>query len=294
MCKTFVFRRRQGGMDVADAMTPREKLVTVSLPGSRDDALEHLRTGEFSSVAVVKGEGDDETFRGLISREALIENPDEDQLALLVEEGPTTTRETSLEAVGELMAETGARRVPVVDGSLNGIITITDIIRAIAESDVDGEASVGDLATRRINAIYSGGPLAVAERELRYADVPYAMVLDDEAEPVGILTEADLIAVAEIIENEEETGDGIANEDDEWMWEGIKASGNSYYTTRNVEFPEGTAADFMSEDLVTVSRSKTAREAARLMLRHDIEQIPLVSGGELIGIVRDMDLLDGL
>jgi CBS domain-containing protein len=281
-------------MDVADAMTPREQLVTVSLPGSRDDALEHLRTGEFSSVAVVKGEGDDEVFRGLVSREALIENPDEDQLALLVEEGPTTTAETSLETVGELMAETGARRVPVVDGNLNGIITITDIIRAIAEDDADGEENVGNLATQTINTIYSGGPLPVVERELRYADLPYALVLDDEAEYVGIITEADLIAIAEIIEDEEETGDALANEDDEWMWEGIKAVGNSYYTTRNVEFPEGTAADFMSEDIVTVSRSKTARDAARLMLRHDIEQIPLVSGGELIGIVQDMDLLDAL
>jgi CBS domain-containing protein len=282
-------------MDVADAMTPREEIVTVSLPGSRDDALEHLRTREFSSVAVVKGNGDDEIFRGLVSREALIENPDEDQLALLVKEGPTTSVETSLEEVGELMSETGARRVAVVDGdSLSGIITITDVSRAIAEGNADGEATVGGLATQTINAIYSDSPLLVAERELRYANVPYAMVLDDEAEPVGILTEADLIAVAEIVEGEEDAGDAVANQDDEWMWEGIKAVGNSYYTTRNVEFPEGTAADFMSDDLVTVSRSKTARDAARLMLRHDIEQIPLVSGGELVGIVRDMDLLESL
>lgn len=279
-------------MDVTDAMTPREELVTVSLPGSRDAALEHLRSREFSSVAVVKHENGDETFRGLISREALIENPNEDQLALLVEEGPTTSADTSLEALAELMIETGARRVPVVNGgSLNGIITITDVIGAIAEGSADGERPVEELATRSVNAIYSESPLAVAERELRYADAPYAVVLDEEAEIAGILTDADLIAVAEIVEGEDDTGGAMAGDDDEWMWEGIKTVGNRYYPTRNVEFPDGTVADYMSEDLVTVSRTQSSREAARLMVRHDIEQIPMVSGGELIGIVQDMDLL---
>lgn len=281
-------------MNVAAAMTPREDLVTVSLPGSRDDALEHLRKREFSSVPVVKRDGANEVFRGLVSREALIETTDEEQLALLVEEEPTTSAETRLDELVELMRETGARRIPVVDGDLTGIITITDLIQAMAEDDADGEVVVGDLATQTINAIYSGGPLRVAERELRYADVPYAMVLDDDAEIVGIFTEADLIAVAEIVESEDDTGDSLASEDDEWKWEGVKAVGNRYYPTRTVEFPDGTVADFMSEDVITVSRSNTARDAARLMVRHDIEQIPLVSGGELVGIVRDLDLLTAL
>jgi CBS domain-containing protein len=281
-------------MNVAAAMTPREELVTVSLPGSRDDALEHLRKREFSSVPVVKRDGADEVFRGLVSRETLIETTGEEQLALLVEEGPTTSAETRLDKLTELMRETGARRVPVVDGDLTGIITITDLIQAMAEDESDSEAVVGDLATQTINAIYSGGPLRVAERELRYADVPYAMVLDDDGETVGILTEADLIAVTEVVESEDDTGDSLASEDDEWKWEGIKAVGNRYYPTRTVEFPDGTVADFMSEDVITVSRSNTARDAARLMVRHDIEQIPLVSGGELVGIVRDMDLLNTL
>ncbi len=279
-------------MDVTDAMTPRDELVTVSLPGSRDAALEHLRKREFSSVAVIKQENSDETFRGLISREALIENPNEDQLALLVEEGPTTAADASLETLAELMVETGARRVPVVNGeSLNGIITITDVIEAIAEGSADGERSVEELATRSVNAIYSESPLRVAEQELRYADTPYAVVIDDEAETAGILTDADLIAVAQIVEGEDDTGGAMAGDDDEWMWEGIKTVGNRYYPTRNVEFPDGTVADYMSDDLVTVSRTQTARDAAQLMIRHDIEQIPLVSGGELLGIVQDMDLL---
>ncbi|MFC7155952.1 CBS domain-containing protein [Halomarina halobia] len=282
-------------MNVADAMTPREDVVTVSLPGGRDDALEYLRTGEFSSVAVVKVEDGEEVFRGLVSREALIEQPDEDQLALLVEEGPTTSADATLDDLARLMRETGARRVPVVDGdSLEGIITITDVVRAIASGDADGDTEVGELATRQVNCLYAGSPLETAERELSYADVSYGIVLDDEGDVCGILTDTDLIEVAEIVEGEGDTGESIANEDDEWMWEGIKAVGNRYVPTRNVVFPEGTVADFMTEEIVTVSRTKTAQHAARLMLSNDIEQVPMVSGGDLVGIVGDMDLLKAL
>ena len=284
-------------MNVADAMTPGDEVVTVSLPGNRDDALEYLRTGEFSSVAVVKPTDDTEVFRGLVSREGLINNPDEDQLALLVEDGPTVTADASLEELAAVMREHDARRVPVVDGdSLEGIVTITDVVRAIAEGDADGDSEVGDLATTAINCVYAETPLAVVERELSFADVPYGLVIDDGdgVDTVGIITEADIIEVAEVVEGEGRTGDSIADEDDDWKWEGIKAVGNRYIPTRDVEFPEGTAAEFMSEEMVTVSRKKTAQHAARQMLKHDIEQIPLMSGSELVGIVQDMDLLKAL
>ena len=276
-------------------MTPREEVVTVSLPGTRDDALEYLRAAEFSSVAVVKEEDGTEVFRGLVSREALIERPDEDQLALLAEDGPTVSADADIEALCDLMREHGARRVAVVDGEeLEGIVTITDVVRAIADGDVDGDTGVDELATTEINCVFGGAPLVVAERELSYADVPYAVVLGDDGDVAGILTEVDIIEVAEVVEGEADAGESIADQDDEWMWEGIKAVGNRYVPTRNVEFPDGPVSEFMSDDLVTVSRSKTARDAARLMLRHDIEQIPLMSGGELVGIVRDTDLLEAV
>jgi IMP dehydrogenase len=282
-------------MNVADAMTPGDEVVTVSVPGNRDDALEYLRTGEFSSVGVVKPNEDGEVFRGLVSREALINNPDEDQLALLVEDGPTVGADTSLEELAALMRETGARRVPVVDGDrLEGIVTITDVVRAIAEGIADGDSEVGELATSEINCVYVGAPLGVVERELSFADVPYGIVVDDDADVAGIITDADLIEVAEVVEGEGQTGDSIADEDDDWKWEGIKAVGNRYVPTRDVEFPEGTAAEFMSGEMVTASRTKTAQHVARQMLTNDIEQVPLMHGSDLVGIVQDMDLLKAL
>ena len=281
-------------MDVADVMTARAELVTVSLPGTREDALSYLQEQDFSSVAVVKEEDGNEAFRGLVTRESLISRPDEDQLAILAEERPTIASDATIEDLARLMLEEGIRRVPVVDDALVGIVTVTDVIQAMADGDVDGEAPVGDLVREGIHTLYQGAPLPVAERQLAHAGVPYGVVLDDDADMCGVLTEVDILGVARIVEGETETGESVANQDDEWMWEGIKAVGSRYMPTRNVEIPAEPVSDFMSADVITLTRTKTAQEAAQRMVSADIEQIPLVSGGKLSGIVRDVDLLEAL
>lgn len=281
-------------MNVADAMTPRDEVVTATLPGTRDDVLAYLQEQQFSSVPVIKDTDDGEEFRGLVSRERLIDQPNEDQLALLIDDGPTTTMDTTIDDLAKVMRETGARRVPVVDGRLEGIVTVTDVIRAIANGDVQADREVGALAGRQVNCVFAGTPLPVAERELSYADVPYAVVLDIEGEPTGMLTEVDIIDVARVVEGEEETGESIADEDDDWKWEGIKAVGSRYTPTRNVEFPNEPVSEFMTADLIMVSQRRTAQNVAKLMLTHDIEQVPTTRGDELVGIVTDMDLLGAI
>jgi len=281
-------------MKVADAMTPRSEVVTAELPGTRDDVLAHFQERSFSSVPVVKRADDGEEFRGLVSRDDLIERPDEDQLALLMREVPTTTKDTSMEDLARLMREEVTRRVPVVDGELEGMVTITDVIRAVADGEVDVDATAGSVASRDVNATYEGAPLTVVERELFYANVPYAVVLDEAGEMTGIITEVDVIEVAEVVEGEDDTGESLADEDDDWMWEGIKAVGNRYLPTRNVEFPAAPVSEFMTAEVITVSQRKSVEDVARLMLGNDIEQVPLVSGDQLVGIVRDVDLLEAI
>ena len=282
-------------MNVADAMTPRSEVVTVEIPGTREDVLEYLQDRGFSSVPVIRIDDGGEQFRGLVTRGSLIEQPDEDQLALLTREVPTIGRSASLTELAELVLESDERRIPVVeDGELLGIVTVTDLVRAIAEGESDGETTVGGLATREINTVYQATPLPVAERELSYANVAYAVVLDDDGRQTGMLTEVDIIEVARVVQGESDPGDAVANQDDEWMWEGIKAVGSRSIPTLNVEIPSTAVSEFMSESLVTVPKTRTARETAQSMLSNDIEQIPLLSGDELVGIVRDVDLLEAL
>jgi len=285
-------------MHVVDVMTPRSELVTVELPGTRDDVLEYLQEHGFSSVPVVKESDGREVYRGLVSRDDLIDRPDEDQLALLMREVPTITTAADIHEAANLMQRETARRLPVVseddETELAGIITLTDVVRAIARAEIDGDREVGELATRDVNTTYVETPLAVAEREIYYANVPYTVVLGDEGEMAGMLTEVDIVEVARVVEGEDDTGESIAEQDSEWAWEGIKAVGNSYFPTRNVEIPAEPVSEIMTSDVVTISQTKTAKEAAQAMITNDIEQIPLVAGGDLVGIVRDMDLLGGL
>jgi len=282
-------------MNVAEAMTPRADVVTVELPGTRDDILEYLQERAFSSVPVVKPTDDGERYRGLISRDDLIERPEEDQLAMLMRDAPTTTTDASVREVAALMLEAGARRVPVVEEDrLEGIVTVTDVVRAIADGEEDGDTAVGGLARKDVNTTYAGTPLTVTEREISFANVPYSVVLGEGAEMVGIVTEVDIIEVARVVEGEADTGDSIADDDDDWKWESIKATGSRYLPTRNVEIPAEPVEQFMTRDVLTVSKRRTAREVAQMMLTNDVEQIPLMSGDELVGIVRDVDLLGGV
>ncbi len=282
-------------MNVADAMTPRSELVVVEIPGSRDDVLAYIQEHGFSSVPVVKNVDGEEIYRGLVSRDDLIEQPAEDQLALLMREVPTVGDDDDLREAAATMVEKRARRLPVVDGDeLVGIVTVTDVVRAIARGNVDGTSEVGPLATRTVNTTYVGTPLPVAEREIGLADVPYAIVLDDDARMAGIVTEVDILEVARVVEGEASTGDSIAEQDSEWSWEGIKAIGARYLPTRNVEIPAEETRHFMTDALVTVTETRTSEEVAQELITNDIEQIPLVRGADLVGIVRDVDLLEAI
>ncbi|MFC7071521.1 CBS domain-containing protein [Halovenus rubra] len=282
-------------MNVEDVMTSSEDVVTVEVPGTRDDALEYLQEREFSSVPAVKDTDNGEQFRGIVSRSSLIKRPDEDQLALLAEDVPSAAAEESVSTVADRMLSESERRVPVLDDeAFVGIVTITDIVRAIARGAVDDGIEVSSVAGETVNCVYSETPLHVAERELAHASVPYGVVLDDDGEMTGMLTEVDIIEVARVVEGEEDVGESIANQDDEWAWEGIKAVGNSYMPTRNVEIPNGPVEAFMTDDIISVSNRRPVCEAAQLMIEHDIEQIPIASGGRLAGIVQDMDLLEAI
>lgn len=284
-------------MNVEDAMTPHSDLVVVELPGNRDDALTYIQKHGFSSVPVVKRTEGDEVYRGIVTRDDLISKPEEDQLALLMREVPTVTPSDSLVEAATLMVEKAARRIPVVGAEgreLEGILTVTDVVHAIARGHENGETEVGELATREVNATFVGTPLPTVERELGLARVPYAVCLDDHGRMAGIVTEVDILEVARVVEGEESTGNSFADQDADYAWEGIKGTGSRYLPTRNVEIPTAPVSEFMSDDVVTVSKRRTAREAAQEMITNDIEQIPLVSGGELAGIVRDIDLLEAL
>lgn len=51
-----------------------------------------------------------------------------------------------------------------------------------------------------------------------------------------------------------------------------------------------TIDEIMTRDVITVPAGATVRDAARLMLEHDIGGLPVMDGGQLIGIITESDI----
>jgi len=96
----------------------------------------------------------------------------------------------------------------------------------------------------------------VAER-LRDEDIGSLVVVDGDV-PVGILTESDVVAVVA------ERGDTAAL----------------------------TAGDVMIQDLVTIDPDSTIQAAVERMRTHNVKKLPVLDGGELVGIVTTTDVSD--
>jgi CBS domain-containing protein len=271
-------------MKVRDLMTG--DVVTASLPGTREDVIEVLREGEISSIPVTK----DGRYRGLVSREELLRDAGEDQLAMLMREVSTVASDASVEEVARLMLEEGERRVPVVeDDEVVGIVTLTDIVGYIA--GLGDEEDIGGYVDGTVLTLWDETPVRVAVETLTLADESAACVLDKACEMVGIVTETDCVRVADVDESSEELGESVANQDDDWMWEGIKATSTQLMPVTRVTFPDAPVSEFMADDVVTVVRSTDVSDAAALMTEHEVQHLPVKRGDDLVGMVRDTDLL---
>ena len=271
-------------MKITELMTP--DVVTAELPGTREDVIEILQEGEISSIPVTKDGG----YRGLVSREELLRDVDEDQLAMLMREVPTVSPDATVEDCARLMLDEEQRRIPVAEnGGVVGIVTLTDIVEYIA--GLGNDRDIGELIDGRVLTVWDETPVRVAVETLTLADETAACVLDEACEMVGIITETDCIRVSDVDTSSEELGEGVANQDDEWMWEGIKATSTQLVPVSKVTFPEAPVSEYMADDVVTVVRSTDVSDAAESMTENEVQHLPVKRGDDLVGMLRDTDLL---
>ena len=106
-------------------------VVCVEIPGNRDDVLRILKRTGISGVPVLKG-GE---LVGIITRKDLLRKAEETQLGLLMTPDPVVIRpDAPLPEAAQLMVRHNIRRLPVVEnGSMVGIISVADLIGAIAQ-----------------------------------------------------------------------------------------------------------------------------------------------------------------
>ncbi|MCS6954162.1 MAG: CBS domain-containing protein [Bryobacterales bacterium] len=107
------------------------------------------------------------------------------------------------------------------------------------------------------------------------------LVLSDEGDLLGIVTESDLFLKEKGVPFSLVKLPSLFNE-----WVKLDRLHELYARTHR-----HTAADVMTRNLVTVTPDTDIGEIAALMLRHRIKRVPVVEGNKLLGIVTRHELI---
>lgn len=277
-------------MKVKDVMS--RDVVHVSVPGNREKALFLMKKENVSVVPVVKN--DTNKLVGILTRSDVINNPDEEQIVMLMTRDLiTATEDEDLSEVCKKMVENNIRRVPVVDeeGELIGIVTSFDIVSsAIANMDI--KDPVGDYMITTIPATWDEAPLNVAFEVMSFFGLKSVIALNSNNKMTGILTETDFIAESEIISERSEHSSSVGTEGDKWSWDSTSVL---YIEKNRLKFTDKVVKDVASENVVTANTRTKVSVCAEKMKSLDVEQLPITGiEGELVGLVRASDLLKAL
>ncbi|MCL7413819.1 MAG: CBS domain-containing protein [ANME-2 cluster archaeon] len=265
----------------------------ASLPGSRDEVLEILKMKHVSGVPVVKKD----ELVGIVTRTDLLKYPEEEQLAILMRRDPITVKpgESIVDAARTIL-EHKVRRLPVVEnGTLVGLITIADIVGAIAGLSIS--EPIGDIISEQTIVIWDKTPISVVGMIMEMAEVKAAPVVNVNREVLGVINDKDLINMSVIEDSLEHSDMSAGSDDDAWTWESMRDTMSLYYSVSRIKLPDSTVSEVINlkGEPVTVIPNTTVSDAARKLKRNNIDQMPVLSGrNKLIGMLHDFDLLKAL
>lgn len=276
-------------MQIKDIMS--EEIHFIQVPGNRGNALELMRKYNVSGLPVVKK--GTKKLAGILTRTDLVENPDEEQIALIMtREMITVCPEDDIEDAARKMAKNHIRRVPVVDKEeLVGLVTASDLInKALWKMDIDDPAEKYML--RSVPTTWERTPLKVAFEIMRYFNLKVLLALSNEGKPSGILTETDFLDESEVVSEQTVHNTSVGTEGDKWSWD----SKNVLYVIKNhLQFSDKEVKDVATSDLAIVTTKTAVKDCANKMRQRNIEQMPVIDvEGELVGLVRASDLIKSI
>jgi CBS domain-containing protein len=139
---------------------------------------------------------------------------------------------------------------------------------------------VADLMNPNVVCVRPDMTLRDAERLLGERRVTGAPVVDDAGQPIGVISQHDLI-----VHQAERTTAGASGR--------FYTDVDDYRDIAGQPIDVGTTrvSELMSEDVVSVERETSAAEAARLMQARRIHRLLVTNRGLLVGIVSSLDLL---
>lgn len=276
-------------LKVKNVMTGEVKCAEI--PGTRAEAIELLKKLEVSAIPVVNA--NTRELVGMVTLRKLLEHPEEDQLAMLVDRGvPRVSPEDELKVAAEHILRTGNRRLPVVeDGEVVGVITVRDIVyRALATMNLERPAS--DFMQPSVAAVWEGTPLRAAVEIMSLAKVRALPVINETGDLVGIIDDSDIIKLAEVETTSKISQMTGKSEGDSWSWD---SEARIYITKTELRLPPIQVKEVMVKELIYITKKTSVSRCAQLMKENRIEQTPVLSAdNKFLGLVRDIDLLGAL
>ncbi|WP_297494789.1 CBS domain-containing protein [Thermococcus sp.] len=263
--------------------------VVIQLPATRDYALELFKKHNVRSFPVVNKEG---KLVGIISIKNVLINPDEDQLAMLVKRDvPTVGANDDLKKAVRRMLESDYRRVVVVndEGRPIGILTVGDIVRRyLSKNEKLKDVTIEPYYQRNVSVVWRGTPLKAALKALLLCNAMAIPVIDDDGNLIGMVDETDLLKDSEIVRVMKQSALSASSEED-WI---LESNPTLLFEKAELQLPKKPVEEIMNPNVVVATPHMSVYEVAQKMVKYEIEQLPVIKGeGELVGIVRDMDII---
>jgi CBS domain-containing protein len=263
-------------------------VVCVEIPGNRDDVLRILKRTGISGVPVLK-EGE---LVGIITRKDLLRKAEEIQLGLLMTPDPVVIRpDAPISEAAQLLVRHSIRRLPVIeDGALVGILSVADLINAIAQMRIT--IPIKDNFVSKTYALWEETPLTLVGRIMEISGYDAIPILMEDGTLSGIISERDLIRYSRIEDGIEVSDFSNGTDDDEWTWESIRDLHTISYSISRIQLLPIPVKKAMVRNVLAVPLNAEVSECALKMRRARVDQLPVISGNRrLVGMLFDRELI---
>ncbi len=253
---------------VRDVMT--RDVVTAGEDETLSDVLGRMREASIHEIPVV---GRHDVLLGMVSYSQLLRRrslPLTAKVAHLLVRTPEVRETDDVSSVAEVLMSSGYRAMPVTEkGTLRGIVSRTDIVRAMKEADNLAKARVTEIMTPEPETIGDSDSMSRARQLLLRLDERAIPVVDGNGKLVGVVGIKDFSDYLWKPRQKEKKGEHVGEK-----------------TPQEVE-----VKSLMRSPPVTVDPTASVADAARLMAEYDISSVVVVREEKPIGIVTQVDLL---
>jgi CBS domain-containing protein len=268
-----------------------KNLIVGHVPGTVAEALKTLAENNVSGIPILKKNSN--KLAGVVTREDIFKNPDEDQIAMVLNEDfHYISKDKDIKDAAKIFFENKIHGLPVVDSHKNlvGIISPHELLQVVnkqCKTEI-----VQDYVSNIVVPVYLETPVNIIMEIINITNQTALPVLDDSKKVVGLVTDGDIFKLSEIKEGIKQSNIGIGDDEDQWTWEGIRDTVRLYHATSEVSLPTIPVREIMIKEVITATRSTPVCDIAHIMVKNKFGNIPVVNEHNYLkGMISDTNLM---